>query len=326
MRILLAEPDPLARARMADRLGGTHGYRLIAAVDDLSATYTVAEHRVPNIALVSTTLAAHPEFEVLCLLFRALSIRCVLFSNQDSASGRDRELADRAGLALVSSTDPVSTITSQRSASRRNSTATTDRVIPGKAGEFDDGWILIGASTGGVDALIRVLSSFPQDCPPTMIVQHTGAKFTAGLAQLVDGHVTPEVREAAIGLRPAQGQILIAPGGDQHLVLKRFPEPSCGFEASAPCQGHRPSVDRLFLSAVPGARRVAAAILTGMGRDGADGLLALRRAGAMTIGQDEKTSVVFGMPRAAHEIGAVSKQLPLDAIGPALLRARMRRT
>ncbi len=182
--------------------------------------------------------------------------------------------------------------------------------------------IAIGASTGGVEALIQVLSKFPENCPPTVITQHMPAAFTKSFAQRLDRVCKPRVKEAEDGDRLEIGRVYLAPGGDQHLEIGNPSAPACRLVERGPVNGHRPSVDVLFdsVASLAGGRAVGI-ILTGMGRDGARGLMNMRQAGATTIGQDEKTSVVYGMPRVAYEIGAVATQLPLNEIGEEILRS-----
>jgi two-component system chemotaxis response regulator CheB len=182
--------------------------------------------------------------------------------------------------------------------------------------------VLIGASTGGIDALLAVLSTFGADCPAMVIVQHTGHGFGDSLAALLDRNVAPRVRPAIEGARLDVGTVHVCAGGGRQVCLETGPRLSLRFASAEPVSGHCPSVDFLFRSAVPVAGRVSAAILTGMGRDGAEGLDALRRHGAWTVAQDAATSVVFGMPRAAAEIGAAAAVLPIDKIGPALLAGK----
>ncbi len=177
--------------------------------------------------------------------------------------------------------------------------------------------IAIGSSTGGVEALLTILRQFPEDCPPTVVVQHTGGAFSESLARLLNASTAPTVREAVNGDTLKQGQILIAPGSRHHMTLGSGHR--IKLVEAPPVSGHRPSVDMLFRSTLPVAHSVTAALLTGMGRDGAEGLLALRNAGATTIGQDQATSVVYGMPRVAAEIGAVGRQLPLSQIARHLI-------
>ncbi len=181
--------------------------------------------------------------------------------------------------------------------------------------------VAIGSSTGGVEALITVLQNFPANCPPTVITQHMPATFTKSFAERLDRLCSPVVEEATDGARLQIGKIYLAPGGERHLQVCNQSSPSCRLLDKEPVNGHRPSVDVLFDSVAElGGRNAVGVILTGMGRDGAAGLLKMRYAGAKTIGQDEKTCVVYGMPRVAHEMGAVERQLPLGLIGEEILK------
>jgi two-component system, chemotaxis family, protein-glutamate methylesterase/glutaminase len=184
----------------------------------------------------------------------------------------------------------------------------------------DDRIIAIGASTGGVEALIAILSQFPPNCPPTVISQHMPATFTKSFASRLNNLCRASVCEAAEGAPLGVGQIYLAPG-DFHLEIVGSGTFRCRLSDGPKVNGHRPSVDVMFKSvmrAVGG--RAIGVILTGMGRDGAEGLLALHKAGAETLGQDEQSCVVYGMPRIAFEIGAVARQLPLERIGETLIR------
>ncbi|RAK57161.1 protein-glutamate methylesterase/protein-glutamine glutaminase [Phenylobacterium deserti] len=186
----------------------------------------------------------------------------------------------------------------------------------------DDRLIAIGSSTGGVEALITVLSRFPANCPPVVVTQHMPATFTKSFAERLDRLCQPKVEEAYEGAPIEPGRIYIAAGGPAHLEVAGRGRMYCRVQPGEPVNGHRPSVDVLFRSVakVAGARAVGA-ILTGMGRDGAQGLLEMRQAGARTIGQDESSSVVYGMPKAAFELGAVERQAPLERIAAELLKA-----
>jgi two-component system chemotaxis response regulator CheB len=180
--------------------------------------------------------------------------------------------------------------------------------------------IAIGSSTGGVEALITLLSGFPANCPPTVITQHMPATFTRSFAQRLDRMTAPTVAEAADGDVLAPGRVYLAPGGHSHLEVVGSSTLRCRLTATDPVSGHRPSVDVLFNSVARAAKaRAVGIILTGMGRDGAAGLLTMRAAGAATVGQNEATCVVYGMPKAAMELGAVEKQLPLERIAAAAL-------
>lgn len=181
--------------------------------------------------------------------------------------------------------------------------------------------VAIGSSTGGVEALITVLQKFPRNCPPTVITQHMPPTFTKSFAERLNRLCAPVVEEATDGARLEIGKIYLAPGGDRHLQVVNAHAPSCRLVDRPPVNGHRPSVDVLFDSVAELAgRNAVGVILTGMGRDGASGLLKMRHAGARTLGQNEKTCVVYGMPRVAHELGAVEQQLPLGSIGEEILK------
>jgi two-component system chemotaxis response regulator CheB len=181
--------------------------------------------------------------------------------------------------------------------------------------------VAIGSSTGGVEALIEVLKNFPVNCPPTVITQHMPATFTKSFAERLNRLCAPQVQEATDGARLEIGRIYLAPGGERHMVVANPHGPIVRLLDKPPVNGHRPSVDVLFDSVAELAgRNAVGAILTGMGRDGAAGLLKMRHSGARTVGQNEKTCVVYGMPRVAFELGGVETQLPLNAIGEEILK------
>lgn len=174
--------------------------------------------------------------------------------------------------------------------------------------------IAIGASTGGVEALVKVISGFPRDCPPTVITQHMPAMFTASFANRLNGLAEPQCAEAEHGAPLERGRVYVAPGGVAHLEVD-WSRRRCILADTAPVNRHRPAVDVMFDSvARQMGRGVVAVLLTGMGRDGAEGMRNLRAAGARTIAQDQSTSTVFGMPRAAIEIGAADFGTPLPRI------------
>jgi two-component system, chemotaxis family, protein-glutamate methylesterase/glutaminase len=197
----------------------------------------------------------------------------------------------------------------------------SDAVTPVQDGGF--GWngryVLIGASTGGVDAIETVLAGFPADCPPTLITQHMPAPFLNGFARRLHERVRPVVTLAAEGAPLVPGRIYLAPGGDWHLALQAGQPPRCRLVQGGKVGGHVPSVGVMMASALPIAAHIVAIMLTGMGRDGAQAMADLRAAGATCLVQDEATSVVYGMPRAAAECGGADLSLPLDRIADAAL-------
>jgi len=175
--------------------------------------------------------------------------------------------------------------------------------------------IAFGSSTGGTEALYKIFKALPANIPGMVVVQHIPPVFSRMFAERLNANTALRVKEAQTGDRVEQGQVLIAPG-DRHMKVKKsgdgyFVECFAGNKVN----GHCPSVDILFESVAKEAgKKAIGVILTGMGYDGAKGLLAMRQAGAKTLGQDENSSVVYGMPKVAYNIGAVEKQLPLERI------------
>lgn len=188
--------------------------------------------------------------------------------------------------------------------------------------ETTDRVIAIGASAGGVAALARIVPMFPAATPGIVIVQHMPAGFTASFAERLNTLSPMQVKEAADGDRIRPGRVLMGPGGDRHMEVRRVGgEYRVTLHRAAKVSGHCPSVDVLFHSVAKHVgRNAVAAILTGMGADGADGLLAIRQTGGRTIAQNKQTCVVFGMPKAAWERDAAERMLPLDEIPGFLLR------
>jgi two-component system chemotaxis response regulator CheB len=185
---------------------------------------------------------------------------------------------------------------------------TTDRIIA------------VGASTGGTEALKDFLVAMPADAPGIVIVQHMPEKFTRSFAERCDALCTIRVKEAEDGERVLVGHALIAPGNFHMAVRRNGAQYYVAVQSGPPVNRHRPSVDVLFESTAEWAgRNAVGVIMTGMGADGAKGLLTMRRAGARTIAQDESTCVVFGMPKEAIELGAAESVLPLARIAPAAL-------
>ena len=182
--------------------------------------------------------------------------------------------------------------------------------------------VAIGSSAGGIEALSDVLNGFPANGPPIVITQHMPAVFTRSLAARLDRLCDANVSEAEEGAILKPGFIYVAPGGPAHLEIIGKDQYQCHLKEAPLVTGHRPSVDMLFESVAKAAGSLAVGVvLSGMGRDGTTGLLAMRKAGAHTFGQDQATSFIYGMPRSAYEAGAVERQLPVKAIGPAILAA-----
>lgn len=179
--------------------------------------------------------------------------------------------------------------------------------------------IAVGASTGGVEALFSLVGALPPDCPPVLVVQHMPAAFTNGFAVRMDRESRVRVVEAEHGMTLERGTVYIAPGGERHMELVGGSSGRIRLIPGDPVTGHRPSVDRLFQSVAPLGSRGVGVILTGMGSDGAIGLKTMRDAGARTLGQSRDSCVVYGMPRAAFELGGVEKEVSLSIMAETML-------
>lgn len=175
--------------------------------------------------------------------------------------------------------------------------------------------IAIGASTGGTEAIEGILKNLPREIPGIVIVQHMPPVFTRMYAERLNKSCIIEVKEAESGDMVLPGRALIAPGGRHMKVIMEGSSCSVHCFENEKVNGHCPSVDVLFYSVMEACgNKAIGAILTGMGHDGASGLLKMRKSGARTLGQDEESCIVYGMPKVAYEIGAVEKQAPLNDI------------
>lgn len=234
------------------------------------------------------------------------------------------ELADKVRSAAGA--DPSKIKSSNQAAARTGGGASESPPKPGNrlsrrlgraavpaVSSTECGVVAIGASTGGTTALHRIIENLPADMPPIVVVQHMPPVFTRMFADALDRSSAVRVFEAESGMPLVPGTALVAPG-DKHLrVVRVRDEYRVVCEDGPKVSGHRPSVDTLFSSVAElFASRSVGVLLTGMGRDGAGGLLSMRRAGARCVAQDEASSVVWGMPREAWENGAAEKLVALD--------------
>ncbi len=178
----------------------------------------------------------------------------------------------------------------------------------------------IGSSTGGVEALTEVFLSLPSSCPPVVVVQHMPAGFTASFAARLNKQCNPTIQEVKQDMPIDKGNVYIAPG-DKHFCIKhRGHSFIAELHDGETVNSHKPSVDVLFSSiAKLTLSNVCGILLTGMGRDGAEGLLQMRHSGAKTFGQNEETCLIYGMPRVAKEIGAVQKEIPLKKVASVIM-------
>lgn len=188
--------------------------------------------------------------------------------------------------------------------------------------EGSEAIVAIGASTGGVDALRHVICSLPANAPAVLVVQHMPERFTKSFAERLDTLAEVSVAEARDAARVLSGHVYLAPGNRHIQLALSGSDFVCRLDDGPLCSGHRPSADVLFDSvACAAGGRAVGVIMTGMGRDGAQGLKRMRDSGAMTLGQDEASCVVYGMPKAARELGAVAREASLHDLPEAILQA-----
>ncbi|MFN3954105.1 MAG: chemotaxis protein CheB [Pararhodobacter sp.] len=319
-RVLIADDRPIRLRRLAPQIAADSSIELLEPVRTLTDAYNLTELHQPDVAFICEEMAVQPEFLMYRALLVALGLRCVIFGSRHNVSEKlefvtvdetydAHEILRALGRSARSSRPGLASVRSAASASIGATVAPFSRCV------------VIGASTGGIEALLSVLSAFPADCPPTLIVQHIRAEFAAGFIQRLNRNCLATVSEARDGAPLVPGQIYVAPDDIRHLVIRGTRSPRCKLVHGEPVSGHRPSVDMLFHSAAQLGPAVVGVLLTGMGRDGAEGLLEIRRNGGRTIAQDRASCTVHGMPRAAVELGAAMQELPLNRIGNAVLMA-----
>lgn len=321
IRVLIVDDSPTMRAVIRSNLIADSEIEVVGEASDAHEARAEIKRLDPDVITLDLHMPGMSGLEFLERLMRLHPMPAVILSSAEQ--GMAEKAIQQGGVEFIAKPSRANRglegLADALKRAARSNVGKSSTVK--KAFRPGDQFAVIGASTGGVEALETLLKDFPSNCPPTLITQHMPAGFTSSFAERLNRVCAPEVSEAATGLPLKIGSIYIAPGGGSHLEITGRAGLRCRLVEGDLVSGHRPSVDALFRSAARYGDRAVGAILTGMGRDGAEGLLKMRQAGAMTLGQDEKTSLVYGMPRAAREIGAVHKALPLSEMASALLAA-----
>ncbi|WP_138430808.1 protein-glutamate methylesterase/protein-glutamine glutaminase [Fodinibius saliphilus] len=283
-------------------------------MDGLSFLSKLMKHHPIPVVVVSSLTPKNSENALTALRLGAVDVICKPGSAY-STQNISREIIQAVRAASVASFD------NNFSVSKTKPKATGGQNVPkARLKKTTKKIIAVGASTGGTKALEAVLPHLPANLPGMVIVQHMPPVFTKSFAERLNSVCTVDVKEAEDGDWVRPGQVLIAPGNYHMLIRKKGAKYYTQIKQGPPVHHHRPSVDVLFNSVAEAAGiNATGVILTGMGSDGAKGLLAMKEEGAHTIGQDEKSSVVYGMPKVAHEVGAVSETLPLSEISDAIV-------
>ena len=333
IRVLVVDDSLVFRELLVARLKSDPAIEVVAAVGDaFQARDAILEHR-PDVMTLDVELPRMDGIEFLRKLMPQYPLPVVMISSLSDkvfdalqagavdfvAKPRN---SDRAQLEAFLKTELPLKIkiasTARISGIKKKTLDLAEHASVGLRGTDKDRnlMVAIGASTGGTEAIASVIKEFGTDIPGVVIVQHMPAGFTQMYAKRLDDQCRVRVKEAETGDVVLPGQVLIAPGGDRHMrVVKVGNQYQVECKAGPKVNGHCPSVDVLFdsVAKVVG-NRALGIILTGMGGDGAKGLLAMKEAGAKTIGQDESTCVVYGMPKVAYDLGAVQYQEKLGDI------------
>lgn len=333
IRVLVVDDSLVFRELLVACLKSDPAIEVVAAVGDaFQARDAILEHR-PDVMTLDVELPRMDGIEFLRKLMPQYPLPVVMISSLSDkvfdalqagavdfvAKPRN---SDRAQLEVFLKTELPLKIkiasTARISGIKKKTLDLAEHASVGLRGTDKDRNLIvaIGASTGGTEAIASVIKEFGTDIPGVVIVQHMPAGFTQMYAKRLDDQCRVRVKEAETGDVVLPGQVLIAPGGDRHMrVVKVGNQYQVECKAGPKVNGHCPSVDVLFdsVAKVVG-NRALGIILTGMGGDGAKGLLAMKEAGAKTIGQDESTCVVYGMPKVAYDLGAVQYQEKLGDI------------
>jgi two-component system chemotaxis response regulator CheB len=338
IKVLIVDDSALVRRMLGDLLGSDPEITVVGAAPDPIAAREMIKALNPDVVTLDIEM---PRMDGLAFLEKIMTLRPMPVVMVSSLTQKGADTALRA--LEIGAVDYIAKPTVGIETGLRGlreeiiatvKTAARARVRPAGGGSVTElrrpaasvGYrstervVAIGASTGGVEALQTVLTSLPPDAPGTLVTQHMPAAFTASFAARLNQCCAVSVSEARDGERVLPGHVFIAPGG-RHLELGRSgANYVCRLHDEPPVSGHRPSVDVLFRSFARAAGpNAVGVILTGMGNDGAAGLREMREAGAATLGQNEATCVVYGMPKVAREVGGVESEWPIGRIAEQIL-------
>jgi two-component system response regulator WspF len=323
MRVGVVHGDQNVAELLRGAIVAWHGGALVWTAKDGPAALVECKRAPPDVVLLGVPLAGkkgpHAASELIGQILATVRCAVLLVAAEGAATDQVYEAMSHGALDVIAlpASGGVGRLTEKVEAAAKLMGVSLGRARKSSPLAPPPCLIALGASTGGPEALVAVLAGLGADTSAAVvIVQHVEADFAPGMANWLGQKSDFPVALAVAGDRPQSGRALLA-GGREHLILDRTgvleytPKPRDHI--------HRPSVDVFFKSVADSWRGAGcAALLTGMGRDGAEGLLALRKRGFYTIAQDRSTSVVFGMPRAAAELEAADRVLPLEGIGPAL--------
>lgn len=335
IRVLIVDDSPTMRALIGELLRREPDIEVIGAAADAAEARTLIRERNPDVVTLDIEMPGMNGLDFLDKLMRLKPTPVIIVSSLTREGGdttvRALEIGavdcyakpdGRMGSLLTADAGRLAALVRSAAGARlRERGASRAAPLPCLAGSktargMRPALIAVGASTGGVEAIQQLLRDFPADCPPTVVVQHINGHFAEAVARRLNQQCAPSVVLAEPDLPLKPGHVYIAPGNERHLQVRGGADsPRAHMRADDKVSGHRPSVDVLLRSVADTVgERAVGILLTGMGSDGALGLLAMAQAGARTIAQDEATCTVFGMPKAAIAMGAAGQVTPLHRI------------
>ncbi len=326
VKVLIIEDSPLAQTVYSQVLGQDPMLEVLGATGDIYQARELVVQREPDVLVLDLEMAQSTGMRFLEAVMKHMPVRTVGLCLEESTAIATKALAlgamDVLKLPSADATDLKVVRVELAKRVRTAALMSMNRGANAAPGLRSANQIFaIASSTGGTEALKKVLPLLPAEIPPILIVQHMPAMFTASYASALQSLCKFEVREAKDGDPVVPGRALIAPGDFHMEIVKKGAFYFVRLHQEPQLHGVRPAADFLMRSVAKyvGANSVGV-VLTGMGKDGAQGLLAMRKAGAHTIAQNEKTCVVYGMPKEAFEAGAVKKVLPLELIADEMVR------
>jgi len=339
IRVLIIDDSALIRKMLTEVLGRADGIEVVGVASDPIIARDKIKQLNPDVLTLDVEMPRMNGIQFLSNLMRLRPMPVVMVSTLTAAGApvtlEALEIGALDYIAKPQLDNEKSFVTFGRALIEKVKMAATANVRPLKhvhqvrftpppegACSSYSRWIVLGASTGGTEAIKTVLSGLPANCPPILITQHIPAVFSASFAKRLDATTAPEVLEAYDGIDVRPGRVIIAQG-DHHLTFKsEGNEVRCQLSQSSPVNRHRPSVEVMFdsITAVKPAAELVGVMLTGMGADGAAAMKRLHQAGCKTVAQDEASSVVYGMPKAVVDLEAADKVVSLEKVAEEMLK------
>lgn len=333
-KVLVVDDSITMRALFSDVLERTKGIEVVGAARDANEARDMIEDLNPNVVTLDVEMPGMNGLDFLAEIMSTNPLPVVMLSTRTGKGAETSLRAFELGAvecfpkpqhATPDEFDKIASTLGKLVLSVANHKVTA----PGSSGSagftgtfvWDGTLVALSASTGGIEAITEVLRGFPENCPPTIALLRIDGGFVAPFAAKLSEAIKPVVKIAAEGMLLEQGTVYLAADPTAHVVVDQWPNGRIRFLDREPVQGFKPSASLLYASMAKAGGKLAGAVLTGMGNDGAQGIKALKAAGGKTFAQDKETSIVSEAPSCAVETGAIDQVLPLPAISGAILKA-----